>query len=292
MDNWDGWKDVLRNADVDTARLIVQLQMEDAAALTKTPRNHPPRSDADLARKLFEDELKQIEGELPNRQLGEELEDDDNDLQEALEAAAFSWKLKQWEGVVEHVPEPVKPVSCTACSDDLPADELLKAPCGHYYCPDCLENLYTSCLTDETLFPPRCCQQEFPWNLAKPYLTQRCKSLFGGKRAELETKDRTYCHVPTCSVFIKPDTISGDLASCPKCHVGTCVRCKGQAHYDACPRDEALDVLMGTASLNQWQRCFGCRRVIELKTGCNHITGRHAIALSGMKIASSSAPSQ
>lgn len=81
---------------------------------------------------------------------------------------------------------------------------------------------------DETLFPPRCCHQEFSWELVRHHLSQRCKSKFGAKRVELESKDRTYCHVPTCSAFIKPDDIDIDInaAHCPKCKSWTCSDCK------------------------------------------------------------------
>jgi len=33
-----------------------------------------------------------------------------------------------------------------------------------------------------------------------------------------------------------------------------------------------MDVLMGAAESNRWQRCYGCRRVVELRSGCNHMT--------------------
>ena len=156
-------------------------------------------------------------------------------------------------------------------------------PCSHYYCKGCLEELYTSCLTDETLFPPRCCHKEFPWIMARGLLSQRCRTKFGQKRVELETKDRTYCYLPTCSAFIKPSTYgdgdtNSDAAPCPnsKKHddslIWTCVKCKTRWHGGDCPRDETMDTLLSTAGRNQWQKCFGCRRVVELRSGCNHIT--------------------
>lgn len=153
MDDWSDWKHVLNAADIASARLIVQLQTEDARAVrpTSRPWGHTI-SDADLARQLYQEELSQLQADLPNRQLGEEIEENQNDYEEAFEAAAFGWKLKQWEGEVEHVREPVKPVECIACSDEFQPDDALHAPCGHSYCRACLEGLYTACMTDETLF--------------------------------------------------------------------------------------------------------------------------------------------
>ena len=58
MTYWADWRDLLTNADIDTARLIVQLQTEDAQAITSTSRNVSLLSDADLARQLYEEELR------------------------------------------------------------------------------------------------------------------------------------------------------------------------------------------------------------------------------------------
>lgn len=147
-------------------------------------------------------------------------------------------------------------------------------PCGHKYCKDCLESLYYGCITDETLFPPRCCHKEFPYELVKHHLSQRCRSLFGQKRVELETKDRTYCYEPTCSAFIDPaGYVRTRYALCMRCAAITCVDCKGPGHVStACPKDETTDAVLQVAAKNEWQRCYGCRRVVELKHGCNHIT--------------------
>ncbi|EMD00145.1 hypothetical protein BAUCODRAFT_63170, partial [Baudoinia panamericana UAMH 10762] len=165
-------------------------------------------------------------------------------------------------------------VACTSCTDTFLPHLVVKVPCDHHYCGGCLEHLYTSCMTDETLFPPRCCHKDFPWELVRHILTQKTKSLFGQKRAELETKDRTYCHIPTCSAFIKPDTYVGRAAPCPKTHFHgcTCTFCKQAHHLGPCPRDATLEQLNATAEEKQWQRCFACHRMVELRSGCNHIT--------------------
>ena len=272
MNGYTDWQDVLSHADIRTARLIVQLQMQDAQTLSSNLDTSSLQADADLARRIFEDELKQLQGDFPNRQLGENLEDQENDREEAFEAAAFSWQLKELEGRVEQVPEPVVFLACTACTDRFHPDIIVQVPCSHHYCRGCLEDLYYACMTDESLFPPRCCHQEFPWELVRRYLTSRCRSMFGTKRAELETKDRTYCCIQTCSAFIKPTSIAGTFAPCPRCNHGTCAACKGSWHYGTCPRDQELDVLMYTTDRNGWRQCRTCRRIIELKLGCNHIT--------------------
>lgn len=171
-----------------------------------------------------------------------------------------------------HSPAP-RDVECTACTDRIHPDQALKAPCGHYYCQGCLENLYYSCMTDEQLFPPRCCHKDFSWDLAKHHLSQRCRSMFGVKRIEFETKDRVYCHIPTCSAFIPPAEYTGRYAYCEGCNEITCVECKGPGHVSSrCPVDPTLDALLQTAQENEWKRCYGCGRMVGHKYGCYKMT--------------------
>ena len=287
MDGYGDWQDVLRHTDIETARLIVQLQLEDSYELARTFGGDP---DAVLAETLHRQELRQLQADFPSRQRGEDLEEGDNDLEQVLEGAvslpvpscqdtsdhhqAFGWSLKEWEDRIVRVAEPPKHVACTACTERTHPNDIVKVPCGHDYCRDCLEQLYHRCMTDETLFPPRCCHQEFPYELVKHHLSQRCRSRFGQKRVELETKDRTYCHVPTCSAFIKPEEYEPRRrAQCNRCSSSTCASCKGPYHSTPwCPEDGATQALMGVAERNEWQTCFGCRRIVELKHGCNHIT--------------------
>lgn len=51
---------------------------------------------------------------------------------------------------------------CIACTDRFPPAALLRSPCSHEYCRECLVGLVQSSLRDESLFPPRCCTQPIP----------------------------------------------------------------------------------------------------------------------------------
>jgi len=265
MADYSDWKDVLDNADIETADLIVQLQLADINALTPEQPTQPTarrgRPDTQIAKGVYKRELTDCDAYIANRKLGENLEDDENEAEAALEAAAFGFKYDEYTNTIEPVreptppPPPVRRVTCVSCADDYLPHDIVKTPCNHRYCRDCLEGLYESCMTDETLFPPRCCHQEFPWELVRGYLTQRLRSKFGSKRVELETKDRTYCYEPTCSAFIKPAAYVQDGGPCPKVMLGhgyTCIKCKQRYHHGPCPKDEALETLMRMYSR---QRC-------------------------------------
>lgn len=85
------WKDVLANADIETARLIVQLQLADSFELSRTFDGVP---DAVLAEELHREDLKKLLADLTNRQRGEDLEEDENELEEAFEQAVSPTQLK------------------------------------------------------------------------------------------------------------------------------------------------------------------------------------------------------
>ena len=92
------------------------------------------------------------------------------------------------------------------------------------------------------------------------------------KKVEFDTPNRTYCSNPLCSAFKRPESIINEQDTCPGCNTITCTLCKATAHEGAFPIDTALHQLLHTANENSWQRCYSCRRLVELDVGCNHIT--------------------
>lgn len=136
------------------------------------------------------------------------------------------------------------------------------------------ETFFIACLTDETLFPPRCCRQLIPLDSVRGFISDDLAASFQRRQAELTTTDRTYCSSSTCSTFIPQDLIQGDRASCPDCSAVTCAICKFAEHPGDCPQDSALQELQTAAQANGWRRCFSCRRFVELVVGCNHMTLR------------------
>ncbi|KAI1802360.1 IBR finger domain-containing protein [Daldinia bambusicola] len=163
---------------------------------------------------------------------------------------------------------------CLACGETTEVTRLVKAPCGHEYCLRCLAQLFRNATTDETLYPPRCCRQEIPLRPNERFLPNDIVTTFREKAVEFSTTNRTYCHRPTCSVFIHPNTYVNNVATCHACQSRTCVTCKRQSHDGDCPYDEDLQQVMRLAREQGWQRCANCRAMVELNTGCNHITCR------------------
>lgn len=160
---------------------------------------------------------------------------------------------------------------CIGCEEDVSYIDTIRCPCSHDYCRVCIAGLFEAAISDESLFPARCCRQPIPLGLNQIFIPPKLAGRYRAKEIEHGTPNRTYCHNSSCSTFIPPQFIVGSRATCVKCHSRTCTKCKKAAHQGACPPDAAtLDVLR-LANERGWQRCSSCRNLVELSTGCNHI---------------------
>ncbi|KAL3456040.1 hypothetical protein BJX64DRAFT_281643 [Aspergillus heterothallicus] len=304
----------LGTIDRETADLILRLQLEDVKQYTEaskgkstTPTDeeiafglqqrhleHECHFLRDHAMALSIAEAVQAEGELiarvtqhqtrTEKQKEEFLDDDilaklqmmhmsppsamsDADGAESVTAESSSWAATR-------VCDPRRISRCVCCGEGIEYYNAAPGPCGHEYCRPCLRDLFETAMTDESLFPPRCCRQPFDIKVARIFLNGDIMRRFEKKRVELQTVNRTYCYSPACSVFIDSSNILNDVATCGECGCTTCVTCKGRAHTGDCPSDTGLQQLLATAREEGWQRCQSCRRVVELDHGCNHITCR------------------
>lgn len=160
---------------------------------------------------------------------------------------------------------------CVACTERFATSSLTRSPCSHNYCRECIVNLVTSSLHDASLFPPRCCGKDIPIK-AGPWFSPDLMGQFRAKKLEFDTPNRTYCSDPSCSTFVPPAFVKGEMAHCPKCRRRTCVHCKEPSHEGVYPSDSASQQVLDLAKQNGWQQCKACKRVVELNTGCNHIS--------------------
>ena len=161
---------------------------------------------------------------------------------------------------------------CVSCQENYAYYDTAKAPCSHSYCRECLGSLFQASLTDDALFPPRCCRQPMFCDGVRVFLNAEMVHQYAAKQIEMDTVDRTYCSDPTCSTFIHANTIKADTAVCPACTKVTCALCKAPQHQGDCPQDVALQGVLALAESNGWQRCIQCGRLVELNFGCYHMT--------------------
>lgn len=163
---------------------------------------------------------------------------------------------------------------CVACGEDTPLLQVARCPCSLEYCQGCLIELFRLSTVDESFYPPRCCRKPIVLWMTQIFLPSDLVRVIREKRIEYSTLDRTYCHEPSCSAFINPATSIGlDEATCPKCERKTCTLCKAAYHQgEDCPRDTGTLEVLAIATEKGWQRCSTCRRLIELDTGCFHMS--------------------
>ncbi|KAI0198035.1 hypothetical protein F4808DRAFT_271550 [Astrocystis sublimbata] len=162
--------------------------------------------------------------------------------------------------------------ACEACGDQKHFAELCRAPCRHEYCRECLSHLFRDAMVDESLFPPRCCKQPIPLDMSQLFLDPNVIRQFRQKALEFSTPNRTYCHNSSCGAFIPPSNCANTTATCGNCRAQTCIICKRDEHFGDCQEDEQLQQVIQLAREQGWQRCQNCWGMVELNTGCNHMT--------------------
>jgi hypothetical protein len=159
---------------------------------------------------------------------------------------------------------------CVACQENFPFYNIARVPCNHEYCRDCLRELFRTAMKDQSLFPPRCCKQPIMPHKNRIFLTSDLIRQYEEKKVEHNTPDPTYCS--GCSIFLPAEEAARERVSCSTCQEVTCTMCKRTAHMGDCPSDSTLQEVLALATENGWRRCNGCKALVELAMGCNHIT--------------------
>ena len=169
---------------------------------------------------------------------------------------------------------------CSVCYED--ESRGYELACEHNQCIQCTRKLFKTALRDTTLLPLRCCEIPIDMNIAYQLLDPSDAALIVQRTEERTTKNKMYC--PTCTSFLNLDSITGTLDSndfiCD-CGTALCVQCKSSAHpWISCVqnqmskrKDQDNDSVMLALSRDRgWKQCPECSIMIELRSGCNHMT--------------------
>lgn len=180
-----------------------------------------------------------------------------------------NWKLERKSRVQ-------RTFDCVACMESFVLDDVMVTPgCSHSYCRRCMNRLFVESAKSEDLYPPSCCKQAIPITWANLVLNTEEQNQFYAKSEEWKTPNRLYCSRRACSAFIPPLRVNADYGTCAKCLARTCAHCKGAFHSgEACPKDKATQDVLNLAQTAGWKKCFSCNMMVELGSGCNHITCR------------------
>jgi hypothetical protein len=166
-------------------------------------------------------------------------------------------------------------VECASCFDDTPSREAVSLACTHYYCSECFITMIQTSMQNESFWPPKCCLQEIPRPKIIKQLPDEILKEFSVKEREYTTptKDRWYCTQPECGKWFEGRKVGG-LTKCPHCNGEMCVFCRGEKHKvgEHCAQDKGQRLLEEEAILEGWRKCYNCQAMVELMTGCRHIT--------------------
>ncbi|KDQ60388.1 hypothetical protein JAAARDRAFT_205343 [Jaapia argillacea MUCL 33604] len=170
--------------------------------------------------------------------------------------------------------------TCVVCQDPIMGVEV-RGACGHFLDKACALLLFELALKDETLFPPSCCQRRISFTKVRPHMTTELVELFREKKREFRTLKRVYCAKPSCSRFLAPVPTGvmkfrSKIYSC-SCGTRTCSQCKaivepGVKH--GCETNDGNSEVLSLSEKQNWARCPGCQNMVELRSGCYHMTCR------------------
>ncbi|KAJ5991339.1 hypothetical protein N7499_011998 [Penicillium canescens] len=169
--------------------------------------------------------------------------------------------------------QPSVPTSrkCVACMESF-CHDIIEAPCSDFYCKDCILRLFNDSFVDQSVFPPRCCGVPIPPSSVHQFIGAGLAQQYEEKVIEQNDPFRTYCSDSSCSQYIVPERVNGYIGRCI-CDRATCTLCKQMAHSGVpCPEDPS-----GIQQLSKeqgWQKCANCGAVVQLASGCNHISCR------------------
>jgi hypothetical protein len=169
----------------------------------------------------------------------------------------------------EHGPKQAS-FECVACGEQGIFFKMIEAPCSHYYCQACLIQLFEAALRDESLFPPRCCRILMPLESVRTLVGPDTSRRTEKRIIEINDPSRTYCSKQTCSAYIFSSQKQNNCGTCQECGQKTCLLCKNEYHQGKCV--QTPDPIHQLAEVEGWKRCSRCKHLVELDTGCNHIT--------------------
>ncbi|KAF2108382.1 hypothetical protein BDV96DRAFT_504588 [Lophiotrema nucula] len=168
-----------------------------------------------------------------------------------------------------------KQSKCAMCHDYHENRAMISLPCNDYYCINCMKERFMRATKDEGLFPVRCCQKPIPIEVISKHLTLDEMTAIGLSSIEFSTEDRIYCSNPHCHRFQLPARLELGVnrVVCDSCGMSTCTTCKQAYHRGQdCPDDPGTRQVQELAQELGWKTCPSCRRVVILRSGCNHMT--------------------
>ncbi|KAI5820888.1 hypothetical protein BZA77DRAFT_239236 [Pyronema omphalodes] len=163
---------------------------------------------------------------------------------------------------------------CIVCGEKYAKIEMLTTDCGHSYCfsYDCLQAPFMRSFQEKNLFS--CCGK--PVNIidAAGLFDDAFVTAYRLLHLERTTPNPLYCSASKCSAFIVPSAIKGTIGKCSQCNKKTCRFCRKGEHKGICTQDMEGQKVRELAKQMGWKECPKCKRIVERRSGCLHMTCR------------------
>jgi len=167
---------------------------------------------------------------------------------------------------------PRRIVDCNVCTEAKDDFDVIPLGCGHNHCLDCLYLNFRLAIEHQHLDLLRCCEP-IPVFYAADVLGQAELKLFHELLTSHQPGRKIQCS-SGCGTTLLPAWMKHDFGLCMTCNHQTCLICGKASHTGECPNDTDTQSLFDVAETEKWQRCYKCGTVVQLQTGCYHITCR------------------
>ncbi|KDP44111.1 hypothetical protein JCGZ_05578 [Jatropha curcas] len=190
--------------------------------------------------------------------------------------------------------------TCVICFEDRDVGQMFQVSgCLHRYCFSCMKQHVEVKLLNGTgaKCPHEGCKSELSIGSCGKFLDPKLVEVMSQrkKEASIDVADKVYCPYLNCSALMSKREVleytndffvgaeQSGARKCMKCHHFFCINCKASWHHNqTCydykrynPKVHAEDAMLDSlAKENRWRQCVKCSHMVELASGCYHITCR------------------
>ncbi|KAL8158535.1 hypothetical protein V2J09_000072 [Rumex salicifolius] len=193
--------------------------------------------------------------------------------------------------------------NCLICLEDVNEKEMLEFhSCRHRFCSSCITTHIQLKVRGGEL--PKCpqpdCRLALSIDICKMLLDPKMWTMMDQlvKESSIPGTEKVYCPSPKCSNLMSKaealatqwghaftSRLQESACRCVKCYSLFCISCRvlwhsnmscesykiGESFWNSRSVDEKLRQLAGN---NKWRKCPRCSHMVELASGCNHISCR------------------
>ncbi|VFQ59642.1 unnamed protein product [Cuscuta campestris] len=189
--------------------------------------------------------------------------------------------------------------TCAICFEDINVTKMfLIDGCLHRFCFSCMKQHVEAKLLVGKMAecPHDGCKTNIEVDNCANFLDPRLVEIISNrmKEASIAVTDKVYCPYPRCSALMSKVKVleytkneffgaeTSGARKCMKCNKYFCLNCQVPWHYDmTClvykrtPRPQSDEsAVKALANKRKWRQCVKCNHMVELSSGCYHISCR------------------